>query len=287
MVADDDDLLAALRRATDDGDAGPIAGAGYWRLGRSRRRRRHGLWAAGALAVVVAVPGAVWAVGQRDSSDVEPRPAVVASEDARSPATPNAPPTRDGTSLDEPATCSVLNGYYGSGEGRPGTAIHVLRDYLGRASAADNEADLPSGNAVISPAAPYDGEARPGDTRRYYADDGPGPTAEFTLLRMTPGWVVSGYTSCVQIDDDQVRERVRIEWGHCWLLPVTFDGQEWNVPVREQFGSGGLAPAGWRGDGVMVRDADDRARFFDDGGAVVRFVPADSEAASLANSGCY
>lgn len=69
--------------------------------------------------------------------------------------------------------------------------------------------------------------------------------------------------------------RVKVEMNHCFVLPVAFDGRQWNVPFDKQFGSGGLWPKNWRGVGVMTRVSADRARFADDGGAEVMFRPVD------------
>lgn len=69
--------------------------------------------------------------------------------------------------------------------------------------------------------------------------------------------------------------RVTIEMNHCWVEPVSFDGEQWNVPFRRQFGWGGLQPRNWQGTGVMVRLGENRARFDDDGGASVVFLPVD------------
>lgn len=67
--------------------------------------------------------------------------------------------------------------------------------------------------------------------------------------------------------------RVEIEMGHCFVEPVAFDGEEWNVRFSDQFGWGGLEPRRWQGRGVMVRVDADRAVFADRGGATVEFRP--------------
>ncbi|WP_127479226.1 hypothetical protein [Nocardioides pantholopis] len=67
--------------------------------------------------------------------------------------------------------------------------------------------------------------------------------------------------------------RVEVAVGHCFVLPVEFDGEQWNVPFEDQFGWGGLQPAGWQGTGVMVRVGEREARFVDRGGATVEFRP--------------
>lgn len=73
-------------------------------------------------------------------------------------------------------------------------------------------------------------------------------------------------------------ERLEIEMGHCWVEPVTFDGEQWNVPFDQQFGWGGLEPDNWQGTGVMTRVAEDEARFDDDGGSSVKFLLVDDPA---------
>lgn len=70
-------------------------------------------------------------------------------------------------------------------------------------------------------------------------------------------------------------ERLDVALGHCFVEPVSFDGERWNVPFERQFGWGGLAPRGWQGSGVMTRIGATRARFEDDGGSVVVFRPVD------------
>lgn len=69
--------------------------------------------------------------------------------------------------------------------------------------------------------------------------------------------------------------RVEVELGHCFVEPVLFDGEEWNVPFDSQFGWGGMAPKNWKGTGAMTRVSEDRARFEDDGGSTVAFLPVD------------
>lgn len=69
--------------------------------------------------------------------------------------------------------------------------------------------------------------------------------------------------------------RVEIELGHCFVEPVTFDGEMWNVAIDQQFGWGGMQPSNWRGRGLMVRIGENRARYRDDGGGVVIFLPVD------------
>lgn len=75
-------------------------------------------------------------------------------------------------------------------------------------------------------------------------------------------------------------ERLTVEMGHCFVEPVSFDGEEWNVPFKKQFGWGGMEPKNWSGTGEMVRVAEDEAHFKDDGGAVVVFRPTDDPSVS-------
>ncbi len=72
--------------------------------------------------------------------------------------------------------------------------------------------------------------------------------------------------------------RVKVEVNHCFVEPVSFDGEQWNVPFTKQFGWGGMQPERWQGDGVMVRVDENKARFQDDGGATVVFKPVDDPA---------
>ena len=67
--------------------------------------------------------------------------------------------------------------------------------------------------------------------------------------------------------------RLKVEVNHCFVEPVSFDGEQWNVPFGEQFGWGGMQPKHWHGAGVMVRAGANEARFEDDGGATLVFRP--------------
>ena len=69
--------------------------------------------------------------------------------------------------------------------------------------------------------------------------------------------------------------RVKVEVNHCFVEPVSFAGEQWNVPFKKQFGWGGQQPKHWQGAGVMVREGENVARFEDDGGAVIVFRPVD------------
>lgn len=92
----------------------------------------------------------------------------------------------------------------------------------------------------------------------------------------------------VSPDATPTSARVKVEMGHCFVEPVAFDGEQWNVPLDKQFGSGGLQPANWRGVGVMTRIGRDHARFKDDGGAVVVFLPVDDPAVrGVEDALCY
>ena len=80
---------------------------------------------------------------------------------------------------------------------------------------------------------------------------------------------------------------VDVELGHCFVVPVRFDGELWNVPFADQFGWGGLEPDGWTGHGVMTRPARDRAEFVDNLGAVVEFRPVDDPSVvEVESAGC-
>jgi hypothetical protein len=75
--------------------------------------------------------------------------------------------------------------------------------------------------------------------------------------------------------------RVSVEINHCWVEPVSFDGEQWNVPFENQFGWGGPTPKRWQGAGIMVRAGVNEARFEDDGGATVLFRPMDDPSVRL------
>lgn len=68
---------------------------------------------------------------------------------------------------------------------------------------------------------------------------------------------------------------INVSMNHCFVEPISFDGQLWNVPFDDQFGWGGLEPKNWRGSGVITRISEHRARYDDDGGATVLFLPVD------------
>ena len=76
-------------------------------------------------------------------------------------------------------------------------------------------------------------------------------------------------------------QKVAISLGHCWMEPVHFDGEVWNPPYDEQFGWGGDVPSQWRGEGIMIRVGQNRARYVDGGGATLLLIPADSPAAQI------
>jgi len=73
--------------------------------------------------------------------------------------------------------------------------------------------------------------------------------------------------------------------SHCFVEPIAFDGQLWNVPFEDQFGLGGLEPKNWRGSGVITRISERRAQYEDDGGATVLFLPVDHPAAVFPSDG--
>ena len=69
--------------------------------------------------------------------------------------------------------------------------------------------------------------------------------------------------------------RVKVEVNHCFVKPVSFDGEQWNVLFKNQFGWGGMEPKGRQDAGVMVRAGESKARFEDDDGATIVFRPVD------------
>ena len=77
-----------------------------------------------------------------------------------------------------------------------------------------------------------------------------------------------------------------LDVGHCWIEPVTFDGARWALPRTEQFGLGDRLPAHWEGTGEMERLSENRARYVDDGGAVLVFYPADAPAVRFMRGLC-
>lgn len=77
---------------------------------------------------------------------------------------------------------------------------------------------------------------------------------------------------------EPVSARLKVQINHCFVVPVSFDGKQWNVPFKKQFGWGGPQPKNWQGAGVMVRVAENTARFTDDGGSAVVFKPVNDPA---------
>lgn len=70
-------------------------------------------------------------------------------------------------------------------------------------------------------------------------------------------------------EDPSPSARVTVAVDHCFVQPVTFAGERWNVPFGDQFGWGGGLPPDWQGAGEIVRVSADEARYTDDGGATV------------------
>ncbi len=59
---------------------------------------------------------------------------------------------------------------------------------------------------------------------------------------------------------------------HCGINPVTFQGQTWERPLREQpLIDQTTVPRGWEGEGTMTRIDEDEAAYLDDGGTHVTF----------------
>ena len=78
----------------------------------------------------------------------------------------------------------------------------------------------------------------------------------------------------------RVTARVALTIGHCVVEYVDFDGQTWGLTKEQQFGRGGGAvPPKWPSrTGLMERLSADRARYTDDAGTVLDFLPADDPA---------
>lgn len=75
--------------------------------------------------------------------------------------------------------------------------------------------------------------------------------------------------------------------GHCWIDPVRFDGSVWAVAANDQFGSGGGMPNSWVGEGTLTRVSSDESEYKDEGGTILRLVPADRPAAAAVfEQGC-
>lgn len=82
-------------------------------------------------------------------------------------------------------------------------------------------------------------------------------------------------------------QRIKLPVGHCWIDPVRFDGALWAVGAKDQFGSGEGFSRRWAGRGTITRLSELRSRYVDDGGHVLRLVPADDpRAARVFERGC-
>jgi hypothetical protein len=57
-----------------------------------------------------------------------------------------------------------------------------------------------------------------------------------------------------------------IEPGHCWIEPLTVDGQVWAVDKEDQFGWGGGTPKSWVGKGRVLRLNGEHLIYVDNGG---------------------
>lgn len=68
---------------------------------------------------------------------------------------------------------------------------------------------------------------------------------------------------------------ILVRTNHCFVEPVRFDGELWNVPFSEQFGWGGQMPEEWKGAGTIERVDEAESKYVDDGGAVLTFKPID------------
>jgi hypothetical protein len=67
---------------------------------------------------------------------------------------------------------------------------------------------------------------------------------------------------------------VDVELYHCGVLPLKVDGKTWEVPQPPPF-DGTNAPPTFTGRGTATIEADDKLIYVDDGGARVRFRPAE------------
>lgn len=106
-------------------------------------------------------------------------------------------------------------------------------------------------------------------------DLGPGTLRPAASSATATGPRPSTPSTSTSSSPQRVAARVVLDVGHCWVEDVAFDGQTWGLTERQQLGTGGGMPSGWQGAGVMVRVSADRARYTDDGGKVLTFLPID------------
>ncbi len=101
-----------------------------------------------------------------------------------------------------------------------------------------------------------------------------------SLLPASPTPVASAPATTTATPDRPVTARVALRIGHCHVEYVDFDGQTWGLTKEQQFGGGGGAvPLKWpSGTGLMERLSADRARYTDDAGTVLDFLPVDDPA---------
>ena len=93
-------------------------------------------------------------------------------------------------------------------------------------------------------------------------------------------WFQDTTSSCSDwietVDRDIARDAhpLALEVGHCWIAPVEFEGEVWDVMAEDQFGWGGGAPRGFASTGEAWR-AGDVVSYRDDSGTLLTLVPAD------------
>lgn len=102
----------------------------------------------------------------------------------------------------------------------------------------------------------------------------PASATSTTATASTPSTAATP-SATVSPSQKPVTARVVLDVGHCWTEDVAFDGQMWGLTDADQISRGGRMPLPWAGTGVMVRVSADRARYTDDEGAVLNFLPVD------------
>jgi hypothetical protein len=60
-------------------------------------------------------------------------------------------------------------------------------------------------------------------------------------------------------------QRFEMPLGHCWIEPVTVDGERWGIDKADQFGWGDVLGK-WTGTGVIRHLSDDHLVYLDDQG---------------------
>lgn len=72
--------------------------------------------------------------------------------------------------------------------------------------------------------------------------------------------------------------------GHCWIEPVAFEGESWDVVAEDQFGGGGGTPQGFVGTGSAARHGD-VVSYLDASGHRLTLVP-EGDPWALERGGC-